>query len=213
MYVRFVDKLGDDLRVVNAARISFDSSSERLSEKDTKLIKYLADHEHMSPFEHNALSVEIKCPLFISKQIMRHRTFAFNEVSRRYTSETIEFYYPQVWRKQSASNRQASDGVFDDAACADINEEVSEFHLEAVALYDRLIKRGVAREMARGVLPQNLYTKFLATANLRNWVHFVKLRDHAGAQLEIQYIAQEVKKLLDEHFPVATKALLGDNRE
>ena len=107
----YMDHMGNDLTVVNSARVSFGSESQELSDKDKKLIKYLADHQHMSPFEHCQLSVRISCPLYIRSQIHRHRTFSYNEISRRYTSKDLEFYIPETLRKQSDDNRQASDGV------------------------------------------------------------------------------------------------------
>lgn len=207
MYVKFLDKMGSDHTVTNAARISFNSSSETLTAKDEKLVKYLADHQHMSPFEHCTLMVEIKCPIYISKQIMRHRTFSYNEVSRRYTSEEIEFYCPKVFSKQATNNRQASDGTLE------IGDNVrAQIHMlshceRAFERYEELLKLGVSREQARGILPQALYTRFVMTGNLRNWAHFVSLRTHPGAQQEVQYLATEIQTLLHQHFPVAARAL------
>src|SRR5579863_7226904 len=109
----YVQHVGSDLTIVNAARISFGTESQVLEDKDKKLIKYLADNEHMSPFEHNVLTVIIECPLYIRSQIHRHRTFSYNEVSRRYTSDDIQFYIPDTVRRQAASNRQASEGELD----------------------------------------------------------------------------------------------------
>src|SRR5687767_14024229 len=102
--------MGEDLSVVNAARVSYGTSSSSLTDKDKKLIKYLADHKHMSPFEHCAMTALITCPLFVRSQIHRHRTFSYNEISRRYTSEDIEFYLPSSWRKQDEKNKQSSAG-------------------------------------------------------------------------------------------------------
>src|SRR4030067_2674197 len=110
MKVTYIQHMGSDLNVVNAARISFNTEVTELSDKDKKLIAYLADNEHMSPFEHNILTVIVECPLYIRSQIHRHRTFSYNEVSRRYTSENLEFFIPDIIRKQAESNRQASSG-------------------------------------------------------------------------------------------------------
>lgn len=207
--VKYINHMGTDLSVTNSARISFNRQSDDLTEKDEKLIKYLADHLHMSPFEHCILSVELYVPVYISKQIMRHRTFSYNEVSRRYTSEELEFYQPDQWRKQAKNNRQASEGGLDDDTIRLIDLLVDRHQQAALSLYNDLLAKGVCREQARGVLGQDLMTKFIMTGNLRNWVHFVKLRQHAGAQGEVQEVANGVKALLYKHFPVSTKALFG----
>lgn len=206
--VTYVDHMGDDLRVVNAARISFNNEKEILDDKDKKLIKYLADNEHMSPFEHNILTVIIECPLYIRSQIMRHRSLSFNEISRRYTSENLEFYLPEKLKYQSLSNRQASDEELDKEESDDFLLVMNKHHESSLILYEHLLKYGVAREQARGILPQNLMTKFYATGNLRGWAHFVKLRDDAHAQYEVTIVAKQVKDLMMEKFPEATKALL-----
>ncbi len=202
--------MGNDLRVVNSARISFGGESEELQDKDKKLIKYLADNEHMSPFEHNILTVIIECPLFIRSQIHRHRTFAYNEISRRYTSDNIEFFIPDTIRKQAANNRQASDGELDEVAAKNAIFLMEKHHSEAEKLFKSLLAIGVPREQARGILPQNLMTKFYMTGNLRNWIHFVKLRIDNHAQAEVQQIGQQVLDLLMDKFPEATKALMND---
>lgn len=208
--VTYVDHMGTDLSVVNAARISFNNQKQELDEKDTKLIKYLAEHHHMSPFEHCILTVIIECPLYIRSQIHRHRVFSFNEVSRRYTSEELKFYLPSSddLRKQSKSNRQASDGLIPDEEAQQILEEIDSFHLKCEIMYNKLLLAGVCREQARGVLPQNLMTKFYMTGNLRNWAAFVHERANVGAQKEVQDVARLVKDILLEKFPIATKSIL-----
>lgn len=205
--VRYIQHCGSDLAAVNAARISFGSQSQELTEKDKKLIDYLAKNKHMSPFEHNSLTVLIECPLYIRSQIQRHRTFSYNEVSRRYTSENLEFFVPEKFRKQSKDNKQASEGNFDVPSTADFTFWFEHFHKDALELYERLIKEGICREQARGVLPQNLMTKFYMTGNLRNWVHFIELRQHSHAQEEVQIIAQEIEKIVETHFPESCKSL------
>lgn len=207
--VTYVDHMGSDLRVVNAARISFGGESQQLEDKDKKLIKYLADNEHMSPFEHNTLTVVVECPLFIRSQIHRHRTFAYNEVSRRYTSDGIEFYIPDTIRRQAASNRQASEGELDPIGANTAIAIMKVLHEQAEDAYNDLLALGVPREQARGVLPQNLMTKFYMTGNLRNWVHFVRLRIDNHAQAEVQEIGKQVLDILNQKFPEATKHLLG----
>lgn len=206
--VTYVDHMGNDLRVVNSARISFGGESEQLTEKDSKLINYLAENDHMSPFEHNILTVIVECPLYIRSQIHRHRTFSYNEVSRRYTSDNVEFFVPETIRKQAKSNRQASDGELDPVKASEALQLIEEQHLQAEQTFNKLLELGVPREQARGVLPQNLVTKFYMTGNLRNWAHFVKLRLDAHAQQEVQILAKQVNDILLTKFPEATKALL-----
>ena len=207
--VTYVDHMGSDLRVVNSARISFGGESEQMTDKDKKLTKYLADNEHMSPFEHNSLTVIVECPLYIRSQIHRHRTFSYNEVSRRYTSEDIEFFVPDTIRKQAKSNRQASDGQLDQEKSEMAVHMMEETHKACKIMFDGLIEMGVPREQARGVLPQNLMTKFYMTGNLRNWMHFIELRIDAHAQAEVQEVGQQVYEIVKEKFPEASKALFS----
>lgn len=203
----YIDHMGTDLTIVNSARVSFGKEKDILDEKDEKLIKYLAKHQHFTPFEHCVLSVKIACPLYIRSQIMRHRTFAYNEISRRYTSENLEMYQPEKYRLQSDSSKQCSDGEIDAKLNGEIMKEVAEFYLTAEDLYSKLISRGVARELARGILPQSTMTEFHMTGNLRNWVHFIKLREDSHAQEEVQIIAKAAKDLIIEKFPIGGKAL------
>lgn len=207
--VSYVDHMGDDLRVVNAARISFANESDELTPKDEKLIDYLARNEHMSPFEHCALSIVVECPLYIRSQIHRHRTFAYNEVSRRYTEDGIEFYLPQVddIRTQAASNKQASGVPLDEDAAEIAQDWMRNVFENCLRVYHNLLDLGVSKEQARSVLPQALMTRFYMTGNLRNFTHFVRLRDHEHAQAEARYVARAVKQIMVERFPVATEAL------
>lgn len=209
--VTLVDKMGTDLTVVNSARVSFGKSTSSLTDKDIRLIKYLADNQHLTPFEHCQLSVLIECPLYIRSQILRHRSFSANEVSRRYTSENLEYYVPPTddIRVQAAVNRQASGAPLTEDQAAAAHILIEQAHQYADSCYAQLLKMGVSREQARGVLPQNLMTKFYFTGNLRNWVHFVKLRIEAHAQKEAQYVAQQVKDILLAEFPIAAEALLS----
>lgn len=207
--VEYINHMGDELTVVNAARVSFGSESLMIDDKDRKLIKYLAVHKHMSPFEHLTLTVRVSVPLYIRSQIMRHRTFAYNEISRRYTDKDLKFFVPDVFRKQHANNRQASAGAVDemDQLSAEVCMEFA--HKECLKQYNLLIEMGVCREQARGVLPQNLMTEFYMTGNLRNWAHFIELRKHEGAQGEVQEVANEVSQILLDHFGYAAEVLLN----
>jgi thymidylate synthase (FAD) len=198
----------------SAARVSFgkeDKTGEN-PEADVKLMKYLAKHKHMSPFEHQSATFLIECPLFIRSQIHRHRTFAYNEISRRYTEENLEFWIPTTWRKQSKSNRQASDGDLDldDAPDGLLDAEYANDMERALRVYEYNLKCGVAREQARAVLPQSLLTKFYMTGNLRNWAHFVSLRTHEGAQQEVMVVANRISDELRKLWPTAWGVLMDD---
>ena len=192
--VEYITHMGDDLTIVNAARVSFGAEREELDEKDIKLINYLMQHNHTSPFEHCSITMRFVVPLFIRSQHHRHRTWAYNEISRRYTSVDMKFYSPEKFRTQHKSNRQASnDEMIDpvlDSAYLQIGYEnasraVNMHNNRSVNLYNAMIDAGVCREQARGVLPQNLYTEYYGTANLHNLLKFISLRVHKGAQWEI----------------------------
>lgn len=208
--VEYVQHVGDSLAVVNAARVSFGDESQTLEEKDKKLIKYLADHSHFSPFEHLILTVRMEVPLYIRSQIMRHRTGAFNEQSRRYTEKDLEFFVPDSYRTQHKSNRQASAGDLPDNIQTYYKAKVRQHNLRSLDLYHEMLDQGICKEQARGILPQDLMTQFIATFNLRNWAHFVKLRLHEGAQVEVQLVAQKVKDILIDKFGYAGERLLED---
>lgn len=204
----YVSHMGSDVTVVNAARVSFGKSVKKLREKDIALIRYLAKEKHMSPFEHCVLTVMVQCPIYISKQIQRHRTFSYNEISRRYTSEDIQVYTPDTFRMQAENNRQAS-------LLTPIEEEAMAEHAywlstsHALQAYEKLLSLGVCREQARGVLPQATVTKFYMTGNLRNWAHFVSLRKSKEAQGEVQLLAKDIYDILIKYYPYSTEALLG----
>ena len=204
-----INSMGSDLTVINSARVSFGKKKDELEPSDIKLINYLAKNKHLTPFEHCTLTVLVKCPLYIRSQIHRHRTFSYNEISRRYTDENLEFYTPDVFRTQHKSSKQCSGGEFDseqNEVAQSINSDVEKTCLEA---YNKLIDMGVARELARGLLPQSLMTEFYMTGNLRNWVHFLKLRLDSHAQKEVQDVAKPITDILMDKFPESTKALLN----
>jgi thymidylate synthase (FAD) len=201
--------MGMDLFPATAARVSFNNDlGTSTPEKDTKLIKYLADHDHLTPFEYQHATLMIECPLFIRSQIHRHRTFSFNEISRRYTDEDIEFWVPTTFRKQSESNRQASDGVFVDGAAQGFHNSYLSNHIVIEGIYQSYIEAGIAREQARAILPQSLLTRFYMGGNLRNWAHFLELRQDAHAQYEVQVIANKVRGILYDLWPTSLKALI-----
>jgi len=206
--VEYVTHMGDDRTVVNSARVSFGKEVEKISSKDEKLIDYLIKHKHTSTLEHCTVTFRIKVPLFIRSQHHRHRTWAYNEISRRYTDFNLEFYEPKKFRRQSESNRQASvDDMVNPMIAYDekASEGVKQHHKYSLYLYNSLLNADVCREQARGVLPQNLYTEYYATANLNNILKFIDLRSHEGAQWEIQQVAKAMVEILRDLFPVSIK--------
>lgn len=192
---------GTDQDIVDAARVSFDKVGNTDPEANAKLIRYLLKHKHLSPFEHNMIKFRIKCPIFVDRQIVRHRIgISKNEISARYVEVKDEYYVPASLRKQSKSNRQASiDGG------GDLDDYIGTYRLtcaSAVRSYHILLDEGVCREQARGVLPQAMYTTSIYTFNLRSLLHFVDLRTHAGAQWEIQQYASAMRQLVEPSFPL-----------
>ena len=213
--VEYVSHMGTDLSVVNAARVSFGTEKKEVDEKDIKLINYLMAHNHSSPFEHCVLTFKFTVPLFIRCQHHRHRTWAYNEISRRYTSVDMRFYSPEKFRTQHKNNGQASkDELINPALDSSYlqigyelaNNAVSMHNTRSINLYNSLIQAGVCREQARGVLPQNLYTQYFGTVNLHNLLKFVSLRIHEGAQWEIQQVAKACLQVAKQHFPHSVKA-------
>ena len=210
-HVEYVEHMGSDLSIVNSARVSFGKHKEELDGKDRKLIKYLIKHKHTSTLEHCLVTFRFKVPLFIRSQHHRHRTWSYNEISRRYTEENLEFYEPKTFRTQHKSNRQASNvdeldpimGYFEDGGPNYASSVVRAHHRQSVSLYNDLMDKGVCREQARGVLPQNLYTEYYGTVNLNNLIKFIELRTHDGAQWEIQQVARACLSIVEELWPVA----------
>lgn len=234
MQVDLIESYGTDLSPVNAARVSFANESEweleeqygvgddgayselikKLSAKDTKLIHYLAKHKHTSCFEHQGATLRLKVPIFIARQIQRHRTFAYNEVSRRYVDSQPEFYWPDTWRARADNVKQgSSDEVITEftegGEVFDAKTYTSLLNHHVDETYQLLLRHNVAPELARMVLPQNMYTEFYMTGNLRNWAHFLKLRTDAHAQLEVQEVAQKIANHLWPLWPVSMSALMA----
>ena len=212
--VELVDHVGSDLTIVNSARVSFGVHKTELDDKDKKLVRYLIKHKHTSTLEHCFVTFRVKVPLFIRSQHHRHRTWSYNEISRRYTAEKLEFYEPKLFRTQHVSNRQASNSselidpvvhMLDfENAFADFTKAsdlVKMHHRQSVDLYNNLMEAGVCREQARGVLPQNLYTEYYASANLNNILKFIDLRSHEGAQWEIVQVANAMRTILADLYP------------
>jgi thymidylate synthase (FAD) len=204
-FLRVVDWMGTDERIAESARISYKSPSKG-AEQDEKLIHYLWKNSHLSPFEQCNVTLNIKMPIFIMRQFVRHRTFKINEVSARYTELPAEFYVPEVWRKQDTKNKQGSDGVFSDGDNQALSERLSNFCEETYGYYQLLIDSGVSREMARMVLPVNIYTEIYVNCDLRNLLNFVRLREDSHAQYEIQVYGKAIKSVLEELYPMTMRA-------
>jgi thymidylate synthase (FAD) len=221
--VDYVDHMGSDLTIVNSARVSFGVQKSSLDGRDKRLINYLVKHRHTSTFEHNVITYKFTVPLFVRSQHHRHRTWSYNEISRRYTDKDLQLYAPSKFRTQHESNRQAStpDVLVDPNLSAaytnslippaawHASDAIREHHDRSLRLFAQLLKAGVCREQARGVLPQNMYTEYYATANLNNILKFVDLRIHEGAQWEIQQVAKAVLDITEELFPIT----VGSYRE
>ena len=210
-HVDYVNHMGDDLTVVNSARVSFGVEKEELDARDRRLINYLIKHKHTSTLEHNLITFRFSVPMYVRSQHHRHRTWSYNEISRRYTDVNIKFYEPKEFRTQHKSNRQASNAaelinpqVEWDKTTA--HQAIVGHHQNSLTLFNTLIEAGVCREQARGVLPQNLYTEYYGTVNLSNLLKFIDLRTHEGAQWEIQKVAEACLEIATDLFPVTVGA-------
>lgn len=211
-YVRLIDWMGTDKRIVEAARISYKSPSKG-DEQDKKLLEYLYKNRHTSPFEMVKITFNIKLPIFVMRQYVRHRMQNLNEMSARYTELPEEFYFPKYWRKQDTKNKQGSfeeDNFNPDLDYAiyspystqkDASYRLQEHCKEAYKLYQSMLRAGVAKEMARMVLPINIYTEIYTCWDIKNLLHFISLRDDSHAQAEIQAYGKAVKTICRELFP------------
>ena len=205
-----IETFGSDLTVVNAARVSFAKESTEFTEKDGKLVKYLAKHNHVSPFFHPQVRLRVKMPIFVAREWFRHTVgFARNEVSRRYVDDEPECYVPEVCRARDKNLKQGSkeESVNDNQMCILLMEE---HNRNSMVMYKGLMEQGVCPEQARMVLPQSMYTEFIETASLAAYSRLCKLRLDPGAQREIQEYARAVVELLKPKFPVSWAALVGE---
>ena len=213
--VQLIESYGSDKSVVNSARVSFGKHKEELDERDKKLINYLIKHRHTSTLEHSGATFKFVVPLFVRSQHHRHRTWSYNEISRRYTDVNIQFYEPKAFRTQHKSNRQASnaeDLINPVLSCgSDCEEMVMLHHQMSLDLYDRMMSAGVCREQARGVLPQNLYTEYYGTCSVLNALKFISLRSHEGAQWEIRKVAEAMLEILEDLYPATIAAYKEHN--
>ena len=211
----YIDHMGSDLSVVNAARVSFGKKSEwevdydqvpcgleMLSQRDAKLINYLAKHKHLSPFGHAFASFHVKAPIFVARQLVKHKFLRWNEISRRYVDDEPEFYIPEVWRGRSADKKQGSDGV--------ANTFVSDWdtYNHSLKIYKDLLKDGVAPEQARMVLPQSTMTEWYWSGSLDAFASMCVLRLKGDTQYETRLVAQQIDEVMSGLFPVSWRALV-----
>lgn len=219
--VDYINHCGDDLSVVNAARVSFDKESFDLNVQDEKLIKYLAKHKHFSPFNHAFISVRVKAPLVVARQLGKHKFMPWNEVSRRYVQDDPEFYFPEYWRKKADNVKQGSsekrcEAMYENADKDWLNEDISmplddQVNLLALnqkLLYREMIEKGCSAEQARMILPQNMMTTWIWSGTLGAFCDMLKLRLDSHTQYETRIVATKVREIIEPIFPVSVKALL-----
>ena len=215
-FVEVIDTLGDDLTVVNSARVSFGKRKTKFDKSDERLVRYLAKYKHYSPFRHLQVQFHVKAPEFVMRQWYKHvvgiettsnsstKDHAWNEISGRYVP-VADFYNPSVWRKQSEDNKQASEGVLDDLQQKRMTQFYNDYMNQVEMTYDRMIEAGMAKEQARIVLPLSQYTLVWWTASFQSVMNFIELRDEPTAQWEIQEYAKALKSMMLETFPETTK--------
>ena len=215
-FIEVVDSLGNDLTVVNSARVSFGKRKKYWDRSDERLVRYLAKHKHYSPFRHLQVQFHIKAPEFVMRQWYKHvvgiettsnsstKDHAWNEISGRYVP-VEDFYTPNVWRKQSEDNKQASEGVLDDLQQKRMEDCYNEYMRQVEMTYDRMIEAGVAKEQARIILPLNQYTEVYWTASFQAIMNFIELRNEKTSQWEIQQYAKVLLELMKETFPKITE--------
>ena len=210
MKVTYIEHMGSDLSVVNAARVSFGKQSELvcidrqkgqyiLKEKDVNLIRYLAKHQHKSPFNHAFATFHVKAPIFVARQLQKHEYMPWNEISRRYVDSEPEFYEPDVWRGRSEDKKQGSYGIVD--------LKTKPTHQYALQTYHNLLSDGVAPEQARMVLPQSMYTEWYWSGSLYAFSKMCSLRLKEDTQLETREIAQQISSVMKDLYPFSWKAL------
>lgn len=211
MIVELIDKMGTDLSVVNAARVSFDKKSaweeDKLKSGDERLIKFLAEHNHWTPFGHAALSFHIKAPIFVARQLVKHTVgLVWNEVSRRYVDSVPEIYYPDSWRKRNEDKKQ---GSYEDqfVNVKDLSSSAEAVCNASIAYYKDLLAAGVCAEQARMVLPQNIFTEWYWSGSLIAFARVCNLRCKKDTQLETRLVAEQIDTITQELFPVSWKYL------
>jgi thymidylate synthase (FAD) len=200
--VTHINHMGSDLTVVNAARVSFGKEQESFdAEKDSKLIRYLARHRHTSPFGHCFASFHVYAPVFVARQLVKHKFLRWNEISRRYVDEEPEFYVPEYWRGRSADKKQGSEGQVKS------NFGIEYYNEKAWQAYDQLLNEGVCPEQARMILPQNMMTEWYWSGSLDAFADMCHLRCKPDTQAETREVAEKIEDLMMTCFPVSWEAL------
>jgi len=201
--VTYIDHMGSDLSVVNAARVSFGKTHKAMTEGDTKLIHYLAKHKHMSPFGHAFASFHVKAPIFVARQLVKHKFLRWNEISRRYVDDDPEFYIPDQWRGRADDKKQGSG-----TALADQDIHIGTTQRIVFMLYESMLKKGVCPEQARMVLPQNTMTEWYWSGSLDAFADMCNLRCKEDTQFETSQAAQCVSQGMKNLFPISWEALI-----
>lgn len=209
-YVILHEIMGSDEVIVDSARLSYD---RRGKSEDRGLIRYLLRHRHTSPFEMGVMRFEVKMPIFVARQWIRHRTASLNEMSARYTELPNEMFVPEVVALQATDNKQGRGVDAEERAQAFLKTSIDTAHSAAYTTYESLLRRGVARELARGVLPVNIYTKFIWKMDLHNLMHFMDLRLDKHAQQEIRDYAEPIEELMALYFPITHEAFVDYIRD
>lgn len=206
MHAELIDSMGDDLTVVNAARVSFAKQVEEFSERDTRLIKYLAKHNHWTPFSHVTATFRVSAPIFVARQLFKHKVgLTENEISRRYVDDLPVIYAPEEWRTAPENAKQGSGGVHPETHA--ISQAYTDYALEAIRYYKLLIEEGVAPEQARMVLPQSMMTEWFWTGSLAAFARVCKQRISKDAQAETGIIAKDISSQLSGVAPVSWEVL------
>ena len=206
--------MADDLSVVNGARVSFARHKDELDESDQGLIRFLMRERHGTPFEHNAFRFHVRCPIFVAREWFRHRVGSFNEFSLRYARATDDFYVPEPEdvRTQIGKPGAYSFEPVSDELAETTREELRAVYEAAYRTYEQLVELGVARELARSVLPVGAYTEFYWTVNARSLMNFLSLRNSETAQREIRRYAEACERFLEEQMPVTYASFVANDR-
>ena len=207
--VDYLGGFGDDVTVVNAARVSFHKEATEIGEGDQRLIRYLATHKHHSPFNHAFLSFRVKAPIFVARQLVKHKFMPWNEVSRRYVDEEPEFYFPDDWRGKAANVKQGSGANLDYAAIKYIVENFKVQANDSLELYKYMLRKGICAEQARMVLPLNTMTEWIWSGTLGAFLDMLKLRLDPHTQYETRLVAQEIAKDVKDIFPISFEEYLN----
>jgi len=202
-----ITTMGSDLTVVNSARVSFDKHIDEFRNEDEKLLKYLADHNHWTPFAHPQLQFRISAPIFVARQLVKHQIgLVWNEVSRRYVDTVPRFFIPEIWRERAKNKKQGS-GTEVVNLSNEEDESILNFHKEALDLYSKLLLKNVAPEQARMLLPQSMYTEWYWTGSLFAFSRVYKLRTSDDAQMETRELVKSMGYQIKKFFPISWKYL------